>query len=167
LNAAVGHELVHRRQIIHKILGTLAYSKMMYSHFLIQHIKSHHKKVATPEDPSTSRVNESLLYFYWRAIPEGYVEVWNYEKKRLEQDNISAFSIYNRAISFNVGHVLYLALVYYFLGTTIFVFHVVYSSIITLMFEAINYIEHYGLERKLQPNGTYESVQQKHSWNAP
>lgn len=140
---------------------------MMYSHFFIQHIRSHHKKVATPEDPSTARMNESVYYFYLRAIPEGYVEVWDYEKKRLEQENRSPYSLYNRIISFNLLHILYLAGVYFVFGVMALYFHIVYSSIITLMFEAINYIEHYGLERKMLPNGTYESVNIKHSWNAP
>ena len=84
INATVGHELLHRREKVHKIFGTLAYSKMLYSHFFIQHIRSHHKKVATPLDPSTSRMNESLYWFYLRAIPYGYVEVWEFEKRRLE-----------------------------------------------------------------------------------
>lgn len=33
--------------------------------------------------------------------------------------------------------------------------------------EAINYIEHYGLRREKLPNGQYEKVTIKHSWNAP
>lgn len=33
--------------------------------------------------------------------------------------------------------------------------------------EAINYVEHYGLERKLLPNNEYEKVSIYHSWNAP
>jgi alkane 1-monooxygenase len=33
--------------------------------------------------------------------------------------------------------------------------------------EAINYIEHYGLQRERKSDGTYEKVTIKHSWNAP
>jgi alkane 1-monooxygenase len=33
--------------------------------------------------------------------------------------------------------------------------------------EAINYLEHYGLARKRLPNGEYEKVTIRHSWNAP
>ena len=35
------------------------------------------------------------------------------------------------------------------------------------MLEIINYIEHYGLQRKKLPDGTYEKVNIRHSWNAP
>ena len=93
LNMVAGHELIHKRKLVHKIIGNLAYSKFLYSHFIIQHIKSHHKKVATPDDPSTARKGESIWAFYWRAIPEGYVEVWELEKQRLLKEGISAFSI--------------------------------------------------------------------------
>ena len=38
-----------------------------------------------------------------------------------------------------------------------------------MMFESVNYLEHYGLQRKLMPGYTdiYESVRITHSWNAP
>jgi alkane 1-monooxygenase len=163
----VGHELLHRREKVHKIFGTLAYSKMLYSHFFIQHIRSHHKKVATPLDPSTSRMNESLYWFYLRAIPYGYVEVWDFEKRRLEQVGKSPFSLENRLISFNIAHAVWLAIVYKVFGGFALVFHLAYSLAVTLMLEAVNYLEHYGLERKLDANGNYESVGIKHSWNAP
>jgi alkane 1-monooxygenase len=69
VNAVVGHELFHKKALIHKICGTLVYAKMIYGHFFIQHTRSHHKHVATPLDPSTSRLGESLYYFFCRAIP--------------------------------------------------------------------------------------------------
>src|SRR5439155_2873388 len=39
-----------------------------------------------------------------------------------------------------------------------------FTAIVTL--EIVNYIEHYGLERKKLPNGQYEKVTLYHSWNA-
>lgn len=81
----MGHELVHRRELVHKVMGTMTYAKMLYSHFFIQHIRSHHKKVATPNDPSSSRLGESLYGFFLRAIPAGYGEVQEYEVKRLTE----------------------------------------------------------------------------------
>lgn len=60
-NAAVGHELYHRRSNIHKTFGILGYAKFYYSHFCTSHVKFHHKTVATPDDPVTARRNESIL----------------------------------------------------------------------------------------------------------
>jgi len=35
INATIGHELLHRRNLRDKILGTFCYSKMFYSHYFI------------------------------------------------------------------------------------------------------------------------------------
>ena len=35
------------------------------------------------------------------------------------------------------------------------------------MLEAVNYIEHYGLLRKSDANGNFESIDNRHSWDAP
>ena len=72
LGLTVGHELLHRKEVIHKICGTLAYSKVLYSHFFIEHTKGHHKNVATPMDPATSRIGESLYRFLPRTFIGGY-----------------------------------------------------------------------------------------------
>ncbi len=40
-------------------------------------------------------------------------------------------------------------------------------SIVSFLFlETINYIEHYGLQRQMKPNGKYERVRPHHSWNS-
>lgn len=83
LNLSIGHEMAHRRELVHKICGNLVYSKMFYSHFIIHHIRSHHKKVATLEDTNTARRGESVWAFFLRGIPDGYTETWNLEKARL------------------------------------------------------------------------------------
>ncbi len=68
-----------------------------------------------------------------------------------------------------MGHFAYLSLIWFAFGTRALVFHVIISILNILMFETINYLEHYGLERKLVPGSAtvYESVKISHSWNAP
>ena len=44
---------------------------------------------------------------------------------------------------------------------------ILFAALISiLMFESVNYIEHYGLLRKKLESGRYERVQAKHSWNS-
>ena len=77
--------------------------------------------------------------------------------------------MYNRLITFTAGEILYNALIGYIFGTKGMVFNLVVSLITTLLFETVNYLEHYGLQRKLIPGSedVYESVRITHSWNAP
>ena len=64
---------------------------------------------------------------------------------------------------------LYNVIIAIVFGRKALIFNLFLSLITTLMFETVNYIEHYGLERKLLEGTTdvYESVKITHSWNAP
>jgi alkane 1-monooxygenase len=47
-------------------------------------------------------------------------------------------------------------------------FYFLQMALVSILFlETVNYIEHYGLQRKKLPNGEYEKVNILHSWNAP
>lgn len=70
-------------------------------------------------------------------------------------------------ISFNLAHLAYVSLVGLFLGYKALLFVLAYALIVIFFQETINYIEHYGLRRTKDENGIYESVNIKHSWNAP
>jgi alkane 1-monooxygenase len=52
------------------------------------------------------------------------------------------------------------------LGIDAVAFWMVTSAVAILELEIINYIEHYGLQRKRQADGRYEAVEPRHSWNA-
>ena len=54
IGALGGHELIHKKEGIHKFFGTYQFGKFFYSHFLLEHISGHHKNIATKEDPATS-----------------------------------------------------------------------------------------------------------------
>lgn len=45
-------------------------------------------------------------------------------------------------------------------------YQIVYTISGQFLFEMINYIEHYGLLRRKDENGIYESITKYHSWNA-
>lgn len=72
LGETVGHELLHRRETVHKIFGTLEYSKVLYSHFFIEHTKGHHKNVSTPLDPASSEIGETLYEFLPKTVLGSY-----------------------------------------------------------------------------------------------
>lgn len=83
LNAVVGHELIHHRESYNKILGCYACAKLMKCDFLDEHIKGHHKTVATVEDPATSLKNETVYSFIVRSFWGSKVNVWGYEAKKI------------------------------------------------------------------------------------
>jgi alkane 1-monooxygenase len=77
--------------------------------------------------------------------------------------------IYNRIITFTFGQIIYFAIIGLVFGLKALLFNFLTSYVALMTFESVNYLEHYGLSRKLLPGAdhVYESVRITHSWNAP
>ena len=168
-NFLIAHEIYHKRGLFYRTLGTLVILKNLYMHYTIEHHYGHHKNVATPGDPSTSQYGESLYQFLRRAIPSSYMSAWNIEKKRLTTlfGHKTHWVVENKMIWFTLSYFLFPMIIYKMFGSrfTLFYFIMTVFSVITL--ETINYVEHYGLQRKEIAPGEYERVDVTHSWNAP
>ena len=164
INAA--HELGHRSNRFEQFLAQGLLLSSLYTHFFVEHNRGHHKYVATPLDPASARLNEPVYLFVLRSISLSYVSAWKIQKSLLDKAGISFFSLKNNMLIYTllqvglcVGVWMYggwLSLLL-FLGTAI-------TGIILL--EVINYIEHYGMQRRMTSAGIYEKVLPKHSWNA-
>ena len=50
------HELGHKRKLSERWLSKVALAQSGYGHFFIEHNRGHHVRVATPEDPASSRL---------------------------------------------------------------------------------------------------------------
>jgi alkane 1-monooxygenase len=68
INITGGHELLHRKEMINKVAGTLIFGKNLYAHYFIQHVKGHHKDVGTTKDSSTALYNENFYAYMGRAV---------------------------------------------------------------------------------------------------
>ena len=62
------HELGHKRENSEKWLSRVALAQTGYGHFFIEHNRGHHVRVATPEDPASSRLGESFWEFLPRTV---------------------------------------------------------------------------------------------------
>lgn len=166
-----GHELLHHKETHNKVFGIFPLTKMMYTHFLDEHLKGHHKMVSTLEDPATSRLNESLFAFIPRSIYGSLVNVWGYESKLITQKygedaNLFIRIFCNKMFWYQIFHGSILYTIYHFLGWNSLKFQLLYTVLGIYWLETVNYIEHYGMLRKKDENGIYESVGKMHSWNS-
>ena len=162
----VAHELGHRKNNFEQFLSKILLLSSLYMHFFIEHNKGHHRRVGTMEDPATARKGEWIYIFFVRSIVFQYLSAWQIELKRLKIKKISLFSIRNEMIQFTFIQVLLILIIFFSLNifsVLMFSFAAFFGIIIL---ESINYVEHYGLERKLKENGRYESLSEFHSWNS-
>jgi alkane 1-monooxygenase len=152
---------MHKPGNFYKILGTLHTSKFFYMHFTYHHLYRHHVWVGTPLDPSTARKGEYVYTFILKSIVYSWKYVFEDEKKAGKSllTNYGVLSIVSSLV-FAFG-------IYVFFGIQALIIHSIMVFIAISYLEAINYVEHYGLSRKLLPNNEYEKVNIYHSWNAP
>src|SRR3546814_18901547 len=57
--------------------------------------RSHHVRVATPEDPATSRFGEHFYEFLPRSMIGSVKSAWELERKRLARQNKGVWSVAN------------------------------------------------------------------------
>ena len=162
----VAHELGHRKSVTERTLSKLLLIPCLYMHFYLEHNFGHHKNVATPEDPATSKHNQTVYSFWITSVFNQYLNAWNIQKGILDRSNKGFLSINNDMIWYHIIQFAYLFLVYSFFGFQGLIYAIICGVISFLFLETINYIEHYGLVRKKLTTGRYERVQPHHSWNS-
>ena len=86
INGLAGHELIHRRDPFNKTIGMFTFTKIFYSHFLLEHSNGHHRDVASPDDPATALYDESLYRFIVRSSIGGHVNTYKREVRRIRAE---------------------------------------------------------------------------------
>lgn len=162
----VAHELGHRSNKYEHWIAQALLLPEFYMHFFIEHNHGHHKKVATPEDPASARKGENIYAFFWRSVSQSYLSAWNIERNFLNKKGLTFWSWNNRMLHFQIIQLIYILAIGFAFGWQILGCVILIGIIGFLLLEAVNYIEHYGLQRKKLPSGRYEPVQPHHSWNS-
>ena len=162
----LAHEFMHKNEKSQQWMSKILLVMVCYGHFAIEHVRGHHLRVATPNDPASAKLGESVYHFLPRTIIGSFRSAWLLEKNRLKQKNKPWYSDQNQfwwIIGAPLAILLLCTLAAGFFGALFFLLQS-FMAILTL--ELVNYIEHYGLERQKLANGHYERVSVRHSWNA-
>jgi len=162
----VGHELGHRIKRWEQHLAKALLLTSMYMHFYIEHNRGHHKRVATPEDPSSARLGEMVYQFYYRSIVFSYLSAWHIAIGEMRKKGYPVISWHNEMIQAHVIQMAFVLLVYFIFGLLPMLLFLLAALQGILLLETVNYIEHYGLQRKALGDGKYERALPVHSWNS-
>lgn len=162
----VGHELGHKTNALERALAKLVLAPTFYGHFYVEHNRGHHRDVATPADPASSRMGESIYRFALREIPGAWRRAWKLEAERMRNLSLPTFHIQNDIVQTSLITLALWSALIIWLGPTIIFFLLAASFWANFQLTSANYIEHYGICRKKLPSGRYESCQPHHSWNS-
>jgi alkane 1-monooxygenase len=160
------HELGHKRADSEKWLSRVALAQTGYGHFFIEHNRGHHVKVATPEDPASSRLGEGFWAFLPRTVAGSLRSAWGIETARLDRLGERHLSRHNdilTAWAMTVGLFAVLTIAF---GWIVLPFLVAQAVVGFSLLEVVNYLEHYGLLRQKKEDGRYERCRPEHSWNS-
>ena len=172
LGLNTGHELGHKTNRLEQWLARLVLAVPAYGHFTVEHVRGHHRWVATPEDHASARMGESIYRFALRELPGGIRRAWQLEGERLRQQGRVAWSVHNTMLqSYAITVLLQGGLVVAF-GWLMLPFLAIHNAVAWWQLTSANYVEHYGLLRRrssgagTHEGGTgYEAPQPHHSWN--
>ncbi|MED5240024.1 MAG: fatty acid desaturase [Pseudomonadota bacterium] len=160
------HELGHKKGSLERWLAKITLAPVAYGHFFVEHNKGHHKNVATPEDPASSRMGESFWQFLPRTMTGSLKSAWDIEAKRLQRCEQPLWSLHNENLqAWLMTVVLFVSLTAVF-GWIVLPFLLLQAFYGASLLEVINYMEHYGLLRQKDERGRYERCQPRHSWNS-
>ena len=157
------HELGHAKSRLDRFLAWLLMGSVCYAHFMIEHYRGHHPRAATWDDPASARRGESLWRFLPRTLAGSLTSAWHLEAQRLRQ--LRKPWHHSTLLLATVLQGVWLLTLWLWLGPLALVFWLAQSAYAVFLLEAVNYIEHYGLQRQ-QQGSRPEPFGVMHAWNA-
>ncbi len=162
---ANAHELIHKgSRPLHR-LGQWIYISLLYGHHTSAHVLIHHRLVATPDDPATARLGEG----FWSYAPRAWIGAFRdgYAAEAARLDRVGRSRWHHPYVTYMGGAVLMLliaGLIGGWRGLLGYLILVAYAQVQLLLSD---YVQHYGLMRRMTTGGRPEPVGPRHSWNAP
>lgn len=158
------HELGHGRRRADRALAWLLMTSVGYPQFMVEHYRGHHVRAATWDDPASARAGESLWRFLPRTVFGSTASAWRLEAQRLAQHGRRWR--HSPLLWATAAYAAWLLLLAGTGGWRWLAFWLVQSAFAVWLLEAVNYIEHYGLQRRAGADGRPEPFGVGHALNA-
>jgi len=166
LGITIAHELGHRSIWWERLLGYILLTEVWYTHFIAEHTAGHHKNVGRNEDPATARLGESAYAFVVRSVVQSWLHVWKMEAARLCSKNRAPYGLGNRMWALSLASPVLTIAIGMIGGWHVAALFVLQSIVAFVLLELVNYVEHYGLERKEIKPGVVERFAPEHAWES-
>ncbi|AKC41549.1 alkane 1-monooxygenase [Mycolicibacterium phlei] len=160
------HEMGHKKDELERWLSKITLAQTFYGHFYIEHNRGHHVRVATPEDPASSRFGETFWGFWPRSVWGSLKSSWNLEATRMKRLNRFVLHPSNDVVNAWLMTVVLFGVTIAIFGTAVIPYLIIQAIYGFTFLETVNYLEHYGLLRQKAAGGRYERCTPKHSWNS-
>lgn len=160
---AVAHELIHRGSRPLFRLGAAVYVSVLFGHHVSAHRLVHHVHVATEADPNSARRGEGFWRFAARAWAGSFREGLRAERA-LSARRAGRVNPY---VWWTFGGLACVVLVAVLAGPRGLADYLGLCLYAQLQILISDYIQHYGLRRRIRADGRVEPVGPRHAWDSP
>ena len=162
----VGHELVHRRTTWERRIAEFLLASGSYPQYATEHVYIHHAQVGTPYDVGSAPKGESFWRYFPKEVASNLTNSWRAARDRLARRHQSVWHYTNPFWRYGIGLLFWYGLAFWMGGIWAVLVFAFLGLCCVFSMKIINYCQHYGLRRMRLPNGRWEKVMPRHSWDA-
>ena len=162
----VGHELVHRRTTWERRIAEFLLASGSYPQYATEHVYIHHALVGTPYDVGSAPKGESFWRYFPKEVTSNLTNSWRTARDRLARRHQPAWHYTNPFWRYGIGVLFWYSLAFWMGGIWAVLVFAFLGLCCVFSMKIINYCQHYGLRRVRLPNGRWEKVMPRHSWDA-
>lgn len=166
ISNSAAHELIHKPARIPRLLGKAIYVSLLFGHHGSAHPRVHHVWVASDRDPNSARPGEAFYRFWPRAWIGSFREGLRAENRLRRRRAPPPPVLSHPYIAYGAGAALTLAVAAALAGGRGVAVLLALAGYAQMQLLLADYVQHYGLRRKIAENGTPEPAGPQHSWNA-
>lgn len=156
----VAHELIHKARRGTRVLGRVLLWTLLYDHFYTEHLRGHHVRAGTEEDPSTAFYDEPFWPYLRRAWHGEWRSAWHLEIRRLATNGPASW-LRNTVLHGAAAQLAMLLLMGLLAGGYAVIVFVAQAVLAQLLIQVVNYLEHWGIQR-----GTRTRASATDSWES-
>ncbi len=157
------HELIHRPRRELFRMGAAVYVALLFGQHASAHRLVHHRNVASAGDPNTARPGEGFYRFALRAWRGSFLQGLQAESDLRARGQTVGLHPYAGYLAGGAAALALGWMIAELPGLLAWVGLSVHAQSQILLSD---YVQHYGLQRALRPDGRLEPVGPRHSWNA-
>ena len=157
----VAHELMHRNGRVSQLGAYILLLSCNYTHYALEHVHIHHRKVGTSEDPASSTADENPYVFIVKCTIGQFTDIWSYAfKKYGMQKSNGRWTYLATLVIWAAINLVLLSFIGAGLGAVALGAFIAQSAMAIFLLNCVNFVEHWGVER--DPT---EKVRAHHNWD--
>lgn len=156
----LAHDLLHSKYKFDRYLSSILLLISGIPHLAVDHVFGHHRNVGLSHDASTAKVNQNFYHYFFKIM---IYRISQSYKHQYALPSYARKKIFNISILMTLAWALLLVIIFWLSshGWMSIGFFMGQGFIAYVLYELINYIQHYGLGRK----DASEPITQALSWN--